>query len=179
MKGLKTPHCFSFMTRAQILNALFMKTLFIISMLICQLELSLKRSTVSFQKKEAAFEKWLFLNSTRSCCECFWIEKSNFFPSVRRFFVLVSYYRASSLGKWERMKEKTMKSLRVKLFNNKKVNEDNGKSNFCITKHFTLCVLQAKTRILRCCESKKEGVRGKGRRKKDVFWPEGPSKWNS
>lgn len=33
--------------------------------------------------------------------------------------------------------------------NNKKVNKDNGKSNFCITKHFILCVLQAETLKLR------------------------------
>lgn len=71
------------------------------------------------------------------------------------FFPVAHYSIGSSLWKWERMKGKAMKSLRVKLFNNKKVNEDNGKSNFCITKHFTLCVLQAESLLLRWWKEEK------------------------
>lgn len=86
-----------------------------------------------------ACEKWL--NPTRLRCECLRIEKSNF-PSLGCSFASVNGASGrqmkgeNSFRGWNRCWA-TKKKWR------KEMNEDNGKSNFCITKHFALCVLQA------------------------------------
>lgn len=85
---------------------------------------------------------------------CLRIEKSNF-PSARRFypFLLFSWllrYIALHTPMIERCREKRVSRGRiVEQQKRRKVSEDNGKSNFCITKHFTLCVLQVETLPLR------------------------------
>lgn len=87
-------------------------------------------------------------------CECLRIEKSNF-ASLRRFCFYITSHR---------MERRREKSLRAKSFHKKrkkketeKSEKDNGKSNFCITKHFALFVLQGTSWELRGRKLSKRG----------------------
>lgn len=108
----------------------------------------------SQMEQKCVFEKWLLLNLLS------FVRASCMFTNWKiKFSLKQTLFGIHRIERWRE------KSLRVKSFNNKKIKmkEDNGKSNFCITKHFTLFVLQAGN-----C------VGGEG----DVVLARGPSEWN-